>query len=123
MKMAGRATTTNAGRGASGARLCRTGVFHRVVFSRLLQTALAGQRCLRHAGGYWAPVLTDRGFGIYRPAPDPLACLEGQLEDYEALFYGSLLRDACGRDGLLRPRSRLCRQPSGALRMLDDQGG
>jgi hypothetical protein len=47
-----------------------------------------------------------------------LACVQEQVEDYELLFYGSLLRNACGRDDVLRPRTRLWRQTNGTLRAL-----
>jgi hypothetical protein len=84
--------------------------------------AARGQRCLRHAGAYWAPIVVEGTFGLYRSAPDMLACLQETVDRYEGLFYGALLRGACGRDGVLRSRTHL-RRRNGALRACGGASG
>jgi hypothetical protein len=93
----------------------RVPVYHRVAFGQMVGIAARGQRCLRHAGAYWAPIVVEGTFGLYRSAPDMLACLQETVDRYEGLFYGALLRGACGRDGVLRSRTHL-RRRNGALR-------
>ncbi len=102
-------------RTVSASRLRRSFVYHRAAFDSLVEVALEGLAYLRHSGAYWSPVVATRGFGIYRRAPDMLACVQDQIEDYEALVYASLLRGACGRDGILRPRTRLWRKGDGTF--------
>jgi hypothetical protein len=100
----------------------RVPVYHRVAFGQMVAIASRGQQCLRHAGGYWAPIVVETTFGLYRSAPDMLACIQETVERYERVFYGALLRGACGRDGVLRSRTRLRRQ-HGALRAGDGPSG
>ncbi len=91
-------------------------VFHRAVFRALVEDAVRGTSCLRYRGRYWTPVQVGRGGAIYRQAPDLLACVQERVEDYEFWFYRSLLRSQYGRDGILRPRTRLWRERDGAYR-------
>lgn len=100
----------------------RVAVYHRVAFREMVAIASRGQECLRHAGGYWAPIIVQSTFGLYRSAPDMLTCIQEMVERYEHLFYGALLRGTCGRDGALRARTRLRRQ-HGALRACDGPSG
>ena len=104
-------------------RLKRAAIFHRTVFQELLAAARQGQACLRHAGACWAPLVATRSFGIYLPAPEMLTCVQERVEEYELMLYSALLHSACGRDGLLRPRTRLWRQRDGALGTLIAPGG
>ena len=105
------------------ARLRRAAIYHRTVFRELVAAAQQGQACLRHAGACWAPLVATRSFGIYRPAPDMLTCVQERVEEYELMLYSALLHSACGRDGLLRPRTRLWRQQDGALGTLTARSG
>jgi len=102
--------------GAAGIRLRRVRVYHRAPFRELVAAALGGRECIRHGGEHWAPIEVRRGIGIYRRAPDPLACLQETVERYELILYGALLRGACGRDGMVRTRTHLVRRGDGALR-------
>lgn len=103
-------------------RFRRVAVYHRVAFREIVAIASRGQQCLRHAGAYWAPIAVQSTFGLYRSAPDMLACIQETVERYERLFYGSLLRGACGRDGVLRSRTHL-RRKNGALRAHSNPSG
>jgi len=104
------------------ARLRRIPVYHRVAFGQMVAIASRGQQCLRHAGAYWAPIAVEGRFGLYRSAPDPLACIWETVDRYERLFYGALLRGACGPDGVVRSRTHL-RRKNGALRACDGPPG
>ncbi|MFB3883465.1 MAG: hypothetical protein ACE149_19540 [Armatimonadota bacterium] len=105
------------------ARLRRTPVYHRTVFQELVAAARLGQTCLRHAGGCWEPLVATRSFGLYRPGPDMLSCVQERVEEYEFMLYSRLLNGACGRDGLVRPRTHLWRQADGALSALTARSG
>jgi len=107
----------------TGPRLRRSAVFHRTAFRQLVAAVLEGQACLRHAGTYWVPLVAERTFGIYLRSPDILACVQEQVEDYEAMVYERLLRGTCGRDGVLRPRTRLLREGGGTLRAFATPSG
>lgn len=85
----------------------RVRIFHKAAFRALVSEAAVGARCFRHAGRYWKPLHQGRRFAVYGAAPDYLASLQDRVEDYEFSFYQSLLRDHCGRDGLLRPHTCL----------------
>ena len=95
-------------------RIVRVPVFHEGTFRALVKQALRGQRCFRYARGYWEPFITGRRFGIYRRAPDGLACIQERVEHYEFFLYSRLLTHHCGQDGALRPRSSLRRRVGGA---------
>jgi hypothetical protein len=97
-------------------RIKRVAVLHKEVFQHLLQSALEAKSCLRHSGAYWAPLVAAPTFGVYRRAPDHLGCFQDEVERYESVLYESLLRGVCGRDGVIRRRTRLWRDESGALR-------
>jgi hypothetical protein len=100
----------------------RVAVYHRVAFREMVAIASRGQQCLRHAGAYWAPIVVQSTFGLYRSAPDMLTCIQEMVERYEHLFYGALLRGTCGRDGVVRSRTHL-RRKNGALRACDGPAG
>ncbi len=78
--------------------------------------SVAGAACLRHRGACWAPLISGRRFGVYLRSPDLLACVQEQVEDYESMVYQALLKGACGRDGVVRPRARVLREDNGTLR-------
>lgn len=98
------------------AKIVRVRVFHKATFRALLSDAVEGASCLRHRGRYWKPVHRGRQFAVYGRAPDFLTSVQERVRDYEFSFYQSLLRGHCGRDGVLRRRTRLWRQDDGTYR-------
>lgn len=98
------------------AKIVRVQVFHKATFRALLSDAVEGASCLRYRGCYWKPVHRGRQFAVYGRAPDFLTSVQKRVRDYEFSFYQSLLRGHCGRDGVLRRRTRLWRQNDGTYR-------
>lgn len=97
-------------------RIVRTPVFHPLMFKELLDEVMTGQAGLRYRGKWWAPLVTERTFSVYRRAPDLLAGVQEQVETYEFSLYAGMLRSYCGPDGKIRPRSRLWRGADGVYR-------
>ena len=102
-------------------RMLHVPLFHEGTFRAIVRAALGAQRCVRYAGEYWEPVVTGRQFAVYRRAQYSLAWIQERVEDYEFFFYRRLLHSHCGRDGALRPRSRLLRRASGAYGSFEDR--
>ena len=98
------------------AKIVRVRVFHKPTFRALLSDAVEGASCLRYRGRCWKPVHRGRQFAVYGRAPDFLTSVQERVRDYEFSFYQSLLRGHCGRDGVLRRRTRLWRQDDGTYR-------
>jgi hypothetical protein len=95
-------------------RIIPTPIYHRGAFTSLLRTVEDAQGCFRYRGRWWRPVLEGRRCSICLPAPDYLASLRQRVESYEFSFYRLLAIGHVGRDGVLRPRTRLRRTPAGA---------
>jgi hypothetical protein len=99
-------------------RMRKAPVFHQAVFRELVSMALQGQGCIQHGGLWWEPVAAGPQFGLYRQARNPLATVQEQLECYEALTYGRLLRGVTCVDDEVRPRTQLWQDRDGTFRVL-----
>ncbi len=100
-------------------RIVRVPIYHEGTFRAVVIAAKRAAGCLRRGGEYWEPLQVGRGFGLYYRSPYDLTWIQDRVEDYEFFFYGRLLHGHCGRDGSLRPRTRLLRGPAGVYRRSD----
>jgi hypothetical protein len=97
-------------------RIVRIRVLHEGTFWSLVRAACESERCLRHEGRYWVQVAGGNGLAAYRPANCSLGWFQERVEEYEVFLYRQLLEGHVGRDGRLRPHSRLRQGPGGAYR-------
>ena len=98
------------------ARIVRIKVFHEGTFRALLHVAESGAGLFRYRGRTWRPIKRGYRFRFYRRAPDPLLWIQQRVEAYEFSVFSRLLAGHCGRDGVIRPHTRLIQGPSGAHR-------
>ena len=99
-------------------RIVRVPVFDEGTFQSIVRVARHGGRCVRYQGQDWMPVEQGRRFAIYRRVPSRLAWIQQRVDDYELYLYRSLAVGHYGRDGQLRPRSRVRIGPTGVFRGL-----
>lgn len=98
-------------------RIVRHPIFHQGTFEKILKALQQASLCHRAAGTYWEPVFRHNGVRIYRRAEYDLEWLQERVEEYEHYLYRSLAMGFCGKDGLLRPRTRnVTRAPGGGFR-------
>lgn len=97
------------------ARITRVPVFDKGAFLAIVAAALEAQSCVRYRERLWEPVAVGRHVAFYRLAPYRPGWFRERVEQYEFHFYRRLLQECYGRDGLLRPHTRLVRRPNGAL--------
>jgi hypothetical protein len=97
-------------------RIVRTKIMHESTFGLLVEAALGAEPRLRYRGRYYERIAGRSSAAIYRRSPHGLAWIQDRVEDYEFGFYQALLRNWCGPDGVIRPRTHLLRGPNGAFR-------
>lgn len=86
--------------------MVRVPIFHEGTFRAIVRVALRAGRCFRYADDYWEPLYTGRRFALYCRSSFSLAWIQQRVASYEFFLYSRLLHGHCGRDGVLRPRSR-----------------
>ena len=99
-------------------RIIRVPVYHEGTFRAIISEATRAGVYLSYRGKSWEPVEESDGFGIYRAVrgSDGLPVIRERVETYELFLYSRLLGEQCGADGVLRPRTHLCRGTNRALR-------
>ena len=97
-------------------KIIRTKIMHPGTFESLVEAALGVETRLRHRGQYYEPIAGARSAAVYRRSSHGLSWIQQRAEDYEFAVFQALLRGACDRDGMLRPRAHLLRGANGALR-------
>ena len=97
-------------------RIVRHPILHQGTFEWIVKR-LRQSNCSHPASrNCWKLVFREDGVEIYRKTDHDLEWLRERLDSYENYLYGSLAAGYCGRDGVLRPRTRDMLRSAGGFR-------
>jgi hypothetical protein len=99
-------------------RIIRHPILHQGTFEKIVKFARHASRDRHPAGQSWRLVSNEEGVQIYRPMDPDLAWLRNRVDTYEQYLYRSLAGGYCGRDGILRPRTRDMLREAGGFRQV-----